>query len=36
MDNAALIGAAAIDKYNRHEFADLSLNAFSTKGLRYL
>lgn len=36
MDNAAMIGAAAIEKYQRKEFADLSLNAFSTKGIRIL
>lgn len=36
MDNAAMIGAAAIDKYKRGEFADLKLNAFSTKGLRLI
>lgn len=34
MDNAAMIGAAAIEKYRNSEFADLSLNAFSTKGIR--
>ncbi len=36
MDNAAMIGAAAIEKYNNQEFASLSLNAFSTKGIKYL
>ena len=36
MDNAAMIGAAAIDKYKRKEFAHLSLNAFSKKGLRFI
>lgn len=36
MDNAAMIGAAAIEKYQKCEFADLSLNAFSTKGIRIL
>jgi N6-L-threonylcarbamoyladenine synthase len=36
MDNAAMIGAAAVEKYNRKEFADLSLNAFSTKGVRFI
>ncbi|MFC1887743.1 tRNA (adenosine(37)-N6)-threonylcarbamoyltransferase complex transferase subunit TsaD [Candidatus Cloacimonadota bacterium] len=36
MDNAAMIGAAAIDKFKRKEFADLKLNAFSTKGLRLI
>ncbi|MDP8267661.1 MAG: tRNA (adenosine(37)-N6)-threonylcarbamoyltransferase complex transferase subunit TsaD [Candidatus Tenebribacter davisii] len=34
MDNAAMIGAAAIEKYKIKNFADLSLNAFSTKGVR--
>ena len=36
MDNAAMIGAAAVEKYARSEFADLSLNAFSTKGVRFI
>jgi len=36
MDNAAMIGAAAIEKYHKGEFADLSLNAFSTKGTRII
>jgi N6-L-threonylcarbamoyladenine synthase len=36
MDNAAMIGAAAIDKFLQNDFADLSLNAFSTKGLRFV
>jgi tRNA N6-adenosine threonylcarbamoyltransferase len=36
MDNAAMIGAAAIGKLDRQEFADLSLNAFSTKGVRFI
>ncbi|MEA2096668.1 MAG: tRNA (adenosine(37)-N6)-threonylcarbamoyltransferase complex transferase subunit TsaD [Candidatus Cloacimonadota bacterium] len=36
MDNAAMIGAAAIEKYQKGEFADLSLNAFSKKGIRIL
>ncbi|MCD6176545.1 MAG: tRNA (adenosine(37)-N6)-threonylcarbamoyltransferase complex transferase subunit TsaD [Candidatus Cloacimonetes bacterium] len=36
MDNAAMIGAAAIEKYQKNDFADLSLNAFSTKGIRIL
>ncbi|MCL2063484.1 MAG: tRNA (adenosine(37)-N6)-threonylcarbamoyltransferase complex transferase subunit TsaD [Candidatus Cloacimonetes bacterium] len=36
MDNAAMIGAAAVQKYLNNEFADLSLNAFSTKGIRYV
>lgn len=34
MDNAAMIGAAAVIKYQQEEFADLDLNAFSTKGVR--
>ncbi|MDP8200827.1 MAG: tRNA (adenosine(37)-N6)-threonylcarbamoyltransferase complex transferase subunit TsaD [Candidatus Tenebribacter burtonii] len=36
MDNAAMIGAAAIEKYQNNDFADLSLNAFSKKGIRIL
>jgi len=36
MDNAAMIGAAAIEKFEKKEFAPLTLNAFSTKGLRIL
>ncbi len=36
MDNAAMIAAAAVGKWERNEFADLTANAFSTKGLRYL
>jgi len=36
MDNAAMIAAAAIPKYYNKEYAELSLNAFSTKGIRYL
>jgi N6-L-threonylcarbamoyladenine synthase len=36
MDNAAMIAAAAVSKYHKKEFADLSINAFSTKGIRYL
>ena len=36
MDNAAMIGAAALDKYYRNEFSPLELNAFSKKGLRFL
>ena len=35
-DNAAMIGAAAVEKLHRKEFADLNLNAFSTKGFRIL
>ena len=33
-DNAAMIGAAAIDLYESNSFASLDLNAFSTKGIR--
>ena len=36
MDNAAMIGAAAVDKYKNKEFADLKLNAFSQKGIRFI
>lgn len=36
MDNAAMIGAAAVEKFKKGDFADLSLNAFSTKGIRNL
>ncbi|PID27643.1 MAG: tRNA (adenosine(37)-N6)-threonylcarbamoyltransferase complex transferase subunit TsaD [Candidatus Cloacimonadota bacterium] len=36
MDNAAMIGAAAINKYKNKEFAELNLNAFSTKGVRFI
>ncbi len=36
MDNAAMIGAAAVKKYLNKEFSDLKVNAFSTKGVRYL
>ncbi len=36
MDNAAMIGAAAVKKYSNKEFSDLNVNAFSTKGVRYL
>ncbi|MDY6916243.1 MAG: tRNA (adenosine(37)-N6)-threonylcarbamoyltransferase complex transferase subunit TsaD [Candidatus Cloacimonadota bacterium] len=36
MDNAAMIGAAALEKYQNKDFADLTLNAFSTKGIRFL
>lgn len=36
MDNAAMIGAAAIPKFLKKDFANLSLNAFSTKGLRFI
>ncbi|MBW6516242.1 MAG: tRNA (adenosine(37)-N6)-threonylcarbamoyltransferase complex transferase subunit TsaD [Candidatus Cloacimonetes bacterium] len=34
MDNAAMIGAAAIEKYKEEDFAGLGLNPFPTKGLR--
>jgi len=33
-DNAAMIGVAGIHKYLANDFADLSLQAFSTKGVR--
>lgn len=33
-DNAAMVGAAAVEKVNAGDFADLSLNAFSQKGTR--
>ncbi len=33
-DNAAMIGAAAVELYQKKEFANLELNAFSTKGIR--
>ena len=36
MDNAAMIGAAAIEKFANKDFADLDLNAFSKKGIRFL
>ncbi len=36
MDNAAMIGAVAIEKYQKSEFANLSLNAFSKKGIRII
>jgi N6-L-threonylcarbamoyladenine synthase len=36
MDNAAMIGCAAVEKYLNQDFADLYLNAFSTKGLKIL
>ncbi len=36
MDNAAMVGAAAVEKLNKQEFASLSLNAFSRKGVRYI
>ncbi len=34
MDNAAMIGAAAIRKYRNGEYSTLTANAFSTKGVR--
>jgi N6-L-threonylcarbamoyladenine synthase len=34
MDNAAMIGVAAIEKLKQSDFSDLTLNAFSTKGIR--
>lgn len=34
MDNGAMIGAAAVSKYLLKDFSNLSLNAFSTKGIR--
>ena len=36
MDNGAMIGAAAVDKYKNKGFADLKLNAFSQKGIRFI
>jgi len=36
MDNAAMIGAAAVEKFKEKDFADLELNAFSKKGIRFL
>lgn len=36
MDNGAMIGAAAVKKFINKEFSDLKVNAFSTKGVRYL
>ncbi len=35
-DNAAMIAAAAVEKFKRGEFAGLDLNAFSRKGFRFL
>lgn len=34
MDNGAMIGSAAIQKFLKKEFSDLNLNAFSTKGIK--
>jgi N6-L-threonylcarbamoyladenine synthase len=36
MDNAAMIGAAAINKLNNRDFSELSVNAFTIKGLRHI
>lgn len=36
MDNAAMIGAAAVEKFRLQDFSELDLNAFSKKGLRLL
>ncbi len=36
MDNAAMIGAAAVRKYKKKEFSELNVNAFSSKGVRYI
>ncbi len=36
MDNAAMIGAAAVDKFKEKDFANLKLNAFSQKGVRFI
>ncbi len=36
MDNAAMIAAAAIPKYENRLFSSLDINAFSDKGTRYL
>ncbi len=36
MDNAAMVGAAAVPKFEQGLFADLAVNAFSTKGLRFV
>ena len=36
MDNAAMIGCAAVEKLFKNDFANLELNAFSTKGLKIL
>lgn len=36
MDNGAMIGAAAVEKFKKKEFSDLGINAFSTKGIRYI
>ena len=36
IDNAVMIACFAFEKYKISDFADLSLNAFSTKGLRII
>jgi N6-L-threonylcarbamoyladenine synthase len=36
MDNAAMIGAAAIPKLSKGDFSSLEVNAFSDKGIRFL
>ena len=36
MDNAAMIGAAAVEKFHNKQFSDLTLNAFSKKGIRFI
>jgi len=36
MDNAAMVGAAAIPKFLHQQFSSLDVNAFSTKGTRNL
>ena len=36
MDNAAMIGCAAVEKFLNNKFSNLELNAFSTKGLKIL
>ena len=36
MDNAAMVGAAAVPKLLHHQFSSLDVNAFSTKGTRNL
>ncbi len=36
LDNAAMVAAAAVTKYTSHEYSNLDVNAFSTKGTRRL
>ena len=36
MDNAAMIGSAAVDKFINKDFSSLDINAFSKKGFRIL